>query len=685
MRRAVTLGAFALTALAWSGCDAKKQTEYVAGVSTQVQVPRDLKAIRIDVSVGGALIECRAYRVYDGKVQLPRSLGNFPATGTPGPDPLTVTVAGFTEEFVEGSGKDVFDNCTVVQAAVGDPKQAETRILRRSRQPYVLDSVLFLPMPLRYSCFDKGCPGENETCKAGRCVDAKIDEAKLPKWTDDLLDGTGGNCFSASQCFAAAVPPVVVDPNDCTFALPNTPSAPPLVMGAPANPIMTAGDGINVEVIYDGGFSSEILDKDPDEGFTIPDPTKPQRFRLTPGLCDLYKGTPGPDGKDPVHRITAIRAAALCQAKGQFQPLCANDQLTAMGTPLGVSTNTDPTACHATELKPAKSALAVLVDDSTKHHIFFESDKDQAALNISLSDPAFKQTDIGLTYFPGKGGTTCAGFVNKVPFTQALTARDLILKELDALNPTKHPGLLDATPNDLGMGPAIADVANALKTSYPKANRRAILVVGNRGFEDVSPLPNPCTPSPKAAVTAAKAAGVETYVIILTRDDSAGGTADAPIPAVIPNAAAVAQAGSPTGLNLMEFDARTPANKSKAQDAFRTVVEQIATCAYDIDPSQPPLGADDNLTYSDPISIPPSQAALYVVKPAAPGTCTTDGGPGDGWGAEATNPRRIHICGTSCTKYRDTLKKASVWSLQYQEPALAVPVFSHKKACTPTP
>ena len=99
-RSALTLGAFAATALVWSGCEAKKQTEYVAGVSTQVQVPRDLKAIRVDVSVGGVVQFCRGYRVYDGKVQLPRSLGEFPSQGKPGPDPITVTVSGFTEELL---------------------------------------------------------------------------------------------------------------------------------------------------------------------------------------------------------------------------------------------------------------------------------------------------------------------------------------------------------------------------------------------------------------------------------------------------------------------------------------------------------------------------------------------------------------------------------------------------------
>ena len=89
-RSALTLGAAFATALVWSGCDAKKQTEYVAGVSTQVQVPRDLKSIRIDVSVGGVVQFCRGYRAYDGKVILPKSLGELPSQGTPGPEPITV-------------------------------------------------------------------------------------------------------------------------------------------------------------------------------------------------------------------------------------------------------------------------------------------------------------------------------------------------------------------------------------------------------------------------------------------------------------------------------------------------------------------------------------------------------------------------------------------------------------------
>ena len=277
----------------WSGCEAKKQTEYVAGVSTQVQVPRDLKAIRVDVSVGGVVQFCRGYRVYDGKVQLPRSLGEFPSQGTPGPDPITVTVSGFTEEFSETTGNSVFDNCTSVAPKVGDKNQG-TRILRRSRQPYVTDSILFLPMPLKYSCFDfEGCEDENKTCKAGRCVDAAIDETKLPKYTDDLLDGTRRRLLHRrARASRRPRPPSSSTPDDCTYAVPNSPpSSPPQLEGLPPNPFPRSGEGVNVEITYDGGLNREILDKDDAEGFFIPDPVgKPQQFRLDPGLCDMVKG-----------------------------------------------------------------------------------------------------------------------------------------------------------------------------------------------------------------------------------------------------------------------------------------------------------------------------------------------------------------------------------------------------------
>jgi hypothetical protein len=681
-RRSLTLGAALATAVVWSGCDAKKQTEFVTGVSTQVKVPRDLKAIRVDVTVGGVIKFCQGYRVYDGKVQLPRSLGELPQSGSPGPDPITVTVSGYTEPFSEDSSRPVFSDCPGTPPRIGDKDQVNTRILRRSRQPYVVDTVRFLPMPLKYSCFDTDCPDENSTCKAGTCVDARIDETKLPLFNEDLISGLGGACFHASQCFAAAVPAVVVDPNDCTYSLPSTASAPPLAPGVPPNPVMSPGDGINVEVVYDGGYNIEILDKDPDEGFTIPDPTKPQRFRLAKGLCNLVKGT-NTDGTDTVHRITAIRATGLCQAKSPFQPLCADDQLAAMDTPGGASTTADaPDGCRAEPLVPAPSALMVLADDTDNSRTFFDSVDDKAGLTISLSDPAFQKTSIGLTYFPGPS-TSCSGFENAVPFAPAIAAKDQIITSFE-MKSANSDAALNKTLEDVGLGAAIADAAAKLTAQFATANRRAVLVIGNRGFDDASTT---CSPKPAAAAAAAKMNGVDTYVVMLSRDpDVPGSTVEAPLPAVVPGADAVALAGSPATAPtpLGAYDARAPANKARAQDAFRQIVEDLATCAYD-PPTGVTLDADSVLSYSDPVAIPPAQAATYTIQPAAAGTCTKAGDTGNGWGFDAAKPSRIRVCGQACTDYRNNLKKAAAWSLQYKEPSLAVPVVAHKKACAPKP
>ena len=455
-------------------------------MSTQVQVPRDLKAIRVDVSVGGVILFCRGYRVYDGKVQLPRSLGEFPAQGTPGP------------------GSDHRHGQRLHRGFLGDHRQRRVRQLherraygrrQEARARASCGAAASRTWPTA-SCScrcrsstrasTRTARTRDQTCKAGLCVDAKIDETKLPKFSEDLISGTGGACFKASQCFAAGVPAVLVDANDCTYALPSTASAPPLAPGVPPNPVMSPGDGINVEVTYDGGYNREILDKDPDEGFTVPDPTKPQRFRLAPGLCNLVKGT-DKDGKDTAHRITAIRASGLCQAKSPFQPLCADDQLAAMGTPGGVSSTADaPVGCTAQQLTPAQSALMVLADDTNNMKPFYASADDKEALTISLSDPAFRKTDIGLTYFPGPTAS-CSGFDNAVPFTKALGAKDQIFASFE-MKAANDGAALNATLEDVGLGAAIADASTKMKAAYPNANRRALLVIGNRGFDDTSTL-----------------------------------------------------------------------------------------------------------------------------------------------------------------------------------------------------
>ncbi|MDB4938855.1 MAG: hypothetical protein JWP87_5827 [Labilithrix sp.] len=671
-RRALTLGCFAFTALAWSGCEAKKQTEYVAGVSTQVQVPRDLKAIRIDVSVGGIVQFCQSYRVYDGKVQLPRSLGEFPSQGKPGPNPITVTVSGFTEPFSESSGNTVFSDCVAVAPKVGAPGQG-TRILRRSRQPYVADSVLFLPMPLKFSCYDKDCgDDESMTCKAGVCVSSTTDEKKLPKFTDELVDGTGGACFNASFCFAAGAPAAVVNADDCTYAVPNSPpSSPPQIEGAPPNPFPNGGEGVNVEVAYDGGLNREILDKEEQEGFTIPDPAKPQQFRLAPGLCELVKGYGAPDATHPegvptAHRITAVRASGTCRAKGQFQPLCAADQLAAMGVDAtGLSAlSAAPDACKSTELRPPKAALIVLADDTHNSDLFYSAAA-QSTLGLSLADPAFQKTELGLGFFPGPG--TCAAAGSFTPVVQpklARLAKPDVVAQFSAVA-ANMGALLKPIDSPVNLDGALRDAyATLAADKFSTYYRRAVLVLGNRGFDQAT-----CGQTPAQRAAAAHTTnGIDTYVLMLARN-----TQIADVSTLPPGAAELATAGA----TIQAYDAR--ANKAPAQDAFQTVVNNLATCVYDVDDAAARPVSGDLLSYTNPIDPTAKTETL-----AFNGACSSEDVAGVGFGLDPGDAKRMYLCKASCEAYRGTLRNASLYAAQNGQPPIAVPVFSHKAGCTVT-
>ena len=71
-------------------------TEIVAGMTTQMQVPKELKSVGVVVSLGGQLIFCQSYPVADGSVRLPSTLGVAPQEDREGViEPVTVSVLGF--------------------------------------------------------------------------------------------------------------------------------------------------------------------------------------------------------------------------------------------------------------------------------------------------------------------------------------------------------------------------------------------------------------------------------------------------------------------------------------------------------------------------------------------------------------------------------------------------------------
>lgn len=668
--KTLTLGLLGAAALAWSACEPAKQTQYVAGISTQVQVPRDLKTVRVDVTVGGIVTFCQAYRVYDGKVILPRSLGTYPVDVGKVDAPVTISVVGFTEEFDEGNP--AMGNCTSVAPKVGSNG---IRVLRRSRQPYLKDQTLFLPMGLKFGCWDTDCEtgsGNEKTCKAGRCYDASIDPKTLVPFSPDLVDGSGGGCFSASQCLGdAAVPPAVVNPDDCTYAIPNTPSSPP---AAVPNPISTPGDGINVEVTFDGGAVSEVLDRDDQEGFFIPDPTKPQQFRLAPGLCDMVKGE-GPDPQDPSktratpHRVTGVRASAFCRSKVASQPLCQDDQLKRMGLDAnGISPKSGvPDKCQARELPPSASVLVILADDTIGNKDLYE-DAELKYLDSALKDPAFAKTDVGLAYYPG-GDVACpAPGTNPTTILENARAKQQEIFQSLKTHPVRS--VANEPPQLAGKLQSVYQFLEG--PQFKDYNKRAVLVLGNRAFNA-----NACGTTPFALSSAAQTASspVDTYALLFTFDPSAAHDKTDPVQVQAITEAQQISAGK-------VWDARGDvSNKAQAFGALQKITQDLATCVYDVPTSGPTFDTNSTLAYTDQIAVP----AKPSVKIAFNAGCTSDTSTASGWNffTDASGNKRIRVCGDACGQYRNALSAAQQYAALYLQPSQAVPMFWYNNPCSP--
>jgi hypothetical protein len=651
LRHGIALGLCVTGATIGSGCEGKQATEYVTGISTQVTVPRDLKSVRVEVNVGGVPQFCRGYRVYDGKVQLPRSLGTFPASdGAIASGPVTYTILGLSESDPENSSNSLFTGC----AAPSDKGETKPRILRRSRQPYVPDEILFLPMPLKFACFERFC-GQDETCKGGKCVSATLTDPikSLPRYRPELVDGTGGECFRSSQCMAASLPAIVVDPVTCTYAVPNTPSAPPPSFGLP-NPFTgpSSGSGVNVEVLYDGGLVREVLDLDPEEGFSIPDPTKPQQFRLAEGLCEMVKGT------SSEHRISAVRASGTCQAKRLAQPLCAPDQLAAMGVgPDGVAPST-PDVCQYTQLKPPKSALMVIVDDTDAHKAFFTSlskppspgDEEsliESAIRIALADPAFEVTDMALFY---SNANQCGGGAPAVSPGAAPTVRDPILSSL------KSHTTVSA---NVGLEAALRRAYSEL--AAPGYYKRSVVVFGNGSFDaDECPDATAFGRPTLLAKNALETAKIKTYVMQVVRvgrDGSEEKQASA-------QALATAGGTEPSAYKTTE-----------TQVKFQELVNDLATCVYDVETAAAP-GSTDTVSFANPLTMEPTKLGFKA-------ECSDEGRGTEGWGSAVVDGKtRIYLCKDSCTKYRDVAKQAATFAVTFGQPSIPVPVYAHR-VCAP--
>jgi hypothetical protein len=604
-RRLTSLGVSALACAAlWSGCSGKKQTEVVLGVNTQMRVPEDIQTIQLIVNGGGTIVFDQEYSVYDGVVRLPQTLGLVPSGGD---FVVDVTVLGYSLPRTSA----IFDTDP-------PPSNSSTQILRHTVTQYIDQEILYLPMQLRYPCYQVSC-ADGQTCTAGECVPDAVDPASLTLYAPDKVFGNTSSCFDVTSCFLGAEPPVVVDPTSCTFALPGTASAGDAGGGAlpPAQ-----GSGLNVRVGYEK-LETEVLDLDPVEGFFIPDPSKPQEFRLAPGLCQLYLGT---NPHNP-HIIVSLGASGACPPKGIDQPLCAGDPANNNLLPDGGNPSFD-----YVELTPVRTELYLLMDASSDMSTSFGPNGAQQILSFSLEDPVLQSVVMAFGFFPT--ATSCQTpfpppvvppSSSGITFESPLAAQPGIAAQFDQMDGGVYgPPAVPPLGADLALAAAVSTVAST--TSNPSDRQAVVVISGN------DPGSGTCGPAGLAALPA----GVLGYYV------------NAPVG----DAGAVSQAvvTELTHAGFAYLDATTPA---KALNAFNQIVAELGSCEYGM--PAPVIPSSASLAYLDPFT-----EHLVPIAPLPSGMSCTGASAGSGWEAEtAATGAIIRVCGQACTTMQQAIEARS--------------------------
>jgi hypothetical protein len=687
-----------------TGCSPTKPTEIVPGALTQVQVPKDLGAIKLTVLANGAQKFCRGYIVGpNGTVELPSTLGVISgASGTT----LTISLRGYDDP----NSPDV-NNCEGSLAVNStDPANGPgPRVLRQAVVSYVDQHTLFLPMPLSFSCYDKDCSnaGSDSTCIASECASGLVDATSLAEFTPALVDGTG-ECFNPDQCFANSFPAAVLDATNCLYTVP---------AGVP----ITAG-GLNVRITYtdiksvtDPGtglivpqpgepLEREILSVDGQEGFTVPDASKPTQFQLAPGLCTLVQNATTAPQPPPAsyHSISDIEVAVGCPSKLPLLPFCAGQQTENVST----SQNPGSLACGVpVPLEPTPSALYLVMDDSGSMSGAFGAEGYATAMNLSFADPIFKHTYVAfrfLSHNPFSGGPTgeCApgsstvyttlggdaGTGGGVDFGLAPSIQPKVASLLLAPQAPDTPGnpaaldLQAAMRLDQGTYRHLLDFSHKLSPDGGAAsalNVAAVMFFVNRtptflgapaeggageagAGGDYPTTAADCDPTlfaqptVTAAMTveaqAAFAQGLQTYFVVLNDQQQA------PQPqidfynqlasAVAPPAsdAGTTDAGAEGGLGSTGVTVLNASSTLESVFAsFQATLASVATCLYDL-----PAGVDTTASLS--FVVPPGNSLNTGSIPIPVGvaqssSCSGPASTANGWNIDHG---RIRLCGNAC-------------------------------------
>ncbi len=611
-----SLGSVAVVIACALACsDSKPATQFTVGLTTQIVVPDDVQSVRITASSGGNRGFCQTYPVVDGKARLPQSLALAPDVASNPSDQVTVTVMGFTVSKDRIDKEQTFDECTIptvsaTDASTEDPSSAppNARVLRRSKQGYITNRNLYVPMALKYSCYGVDCTGD-QTCKGGVCQASDVDPTTLPDYDDALLYGTSSACFDSSLCLGDAVGASVIDASQCIYEVPT---------GSSLKDV-----GMNVRVIYDR-YRVEVLDLDDTEGFKIPDAANhPNRFQLAAGLC---AGT-GPT------KILSVAASRTCPSKNAFQPLCAGDSATRT-------------------LAPAPSAIYLLVDQDLSMVDYLGPTIDptanlKVALGLALQDPVFMTTTLAVRRVPDPGTECTSTTYGNGKFT--------------TFDPNATPNLLDplltgpVATTGLALDALLAPAgAYGVNWGGPPAsfNKRAVVLATNR-LLDPSDTSN-CGPgATAAAVKTASQAGIDTYAFSLRNAFESQTAVQARI-----DAAKAFGAASGATVFSAEGGASSDPNAAKLASAqgLAQIVSDVASCVYD-KPQNFIDATKGTLTLKPgPFAPVPLTADSSCISSAASTTA-------NGWGLDKDN-LHIRVCGAACTTIRSAIETNQLLNAQ---------------------
>lgn len=291
---------FASALVSAAGCSADKEPprgQLILAFQTDMNIPKDIRTIRVIVSARGEVRHNVAYFLRPGEVdgvQLPATFA-----------------------IVAGKDPSLPVNIKVVGSGPGVGADGKSRVLREVTTTVPSDRFALLHMPIQWLCWDNvveseidgitqysdSC-GEGKTCIKGSCEDSAIDSSTLPTFDNALVFGGApspssslAQCIDVLGCFAQGQQ-VAVDTSDCSVALPGGSAE-----GANLGLVLAPGD----QGICSSTGCVVVLDKDELLGWT----QSAGRALLPKAVCDKLGSS-----------VTGVALTTACTTKTTAIPTC---------------------------------------------------------------------------------------------------------------------------------------------------------------------------------------------------------------------------------------------------------------------------------------------------------------------------------------------------------------------------